>query len=282
MIGMHMIILVTFFAIAANWYAYKKGFFTASFQEPSSIKLKFFNVFGVFAIYFGCTFILSSLIATFYRSAFIEKPILMMNWVQILTMSISIVFLFIFARTTIDKSSLFKIWKDLSYRYKKPILHDIGLGFLTWILAFPIVVVLGELSDLFIYYVFGVENYEQVAVVYLKMTSQYPSLLFIALFIILVAAPCIEEFLFRGIFQNWLRQYLGPKAAILLSSLGFAFFHMAPSQGWGNISLVISLFVFACFLGFVYEKQRSLFASIGLHIAFNAVSTFRILLMAES
>lgn len=277
-----MLLLIAVFAIAANWYAYKRGYFkTPSFHEPFPIRLRFFNVFGVFAIYFGCTFILSSAVAAFYRPAFIENPILMMNWTQILTMSISIVFLLIFARTTIDKHSLFKIWKDTGYSHKKSVFYDIVIGLITWLVAFPIVMVVGELSDLFIYNVLGVENYEQVAVVYLKMTSKYPSLLFIALFVILVAAPCIEEFLFRGVFQNWLRIHLGPKAAILLSSLGFAFFHMAPSQGWGNISLVLSLFVFACFLGFVYEKQRSLFASISLHIAFNAVSTLRILLMAE-
>jgi membrane protease YdiL (CAAX protease family) len=72
-----------------------------------------------------------------------------------------------------------------------------------------------------------------------------------------------------------------PRNAILLSALCFALFHFAPSQGIGNISLVGSLFLFALFLGFIYERQASLFASVGLHMTFNTVSTFRILFYPE-
>jgi hypothetical protein len=278
-----LILLVALFGGVVNWYASKHDYFKApSMKEISSIKLRFLTLLGSFAIYFGCTFLFSSLISTLFREEIARNPIVVSNWMQILIMSVSLLFLFIFARASIDKESLFKIWKDKDNPYRKPIYYDIGIGLLSWILAFPIVMVVGELSDLFIYEVLGASNYEQVAVVYLKMTRHYPSLLFLALTVILLMAPCIEEFLFRGVLQNFLKQYLGPKAAILLSSLGFAFFHMAPSQGLGNISLILSLFVFACFLGFVYEKQRSLFASISLHIAFNAVSTLRILLVPDS
>ena len=73
-----------------------------------------------------------------------------------------------------------------------------------------------------------------------------------------------------------------PKKAIVFSALCFALFHYAPSQGMGNISLLATLFLFALFLGFIYERQASLFASIGLHMTFNAVSTFRILFFPES
>src|SRR3989304_2390656 len=69
---------------------------------------------------------------------------------------------------------------------------------------------------------------------------------------------------------------------IFLAGLCFALFHLAPSQGLGNISLIVSLFAFSCYLGFIYEKRGSLFASIGLHMTFNAVSTFRILFFPES
>ncbi|MES2344787.1 MAG: CPBP family intramembrane glutamic endopeptidase [Chlamydiota bacterium] len=276
------IFFVALFGVAVNWYASRCGYFKApSMKEESSIRLKFLTVLGAFAIYFGCTFLITSLMGALLKPAIAQNPIVMMNWIQIFTMTLSLLFLFIFARASIEKTSLLNIWKDKSSLYTKPVYYDMGIGILTWILAFPVVMVVGELSDLFIYEVLGAENYEQVAVLYLKMTSKYPSLLFIALAVILIVAPCIEEFLFRGLLQNFVKQYLGPKAAILLSSLGFAFFHMAPSQSLGNVSLVLSLFVFACFLGFVYEKQRSLFASISLHVVFNAVSTLRILLAAE-
>src|SRR4029077_13952502 len=97
---------------------------------------------------------------------------------------------------------------------------------------------IGQIFDLIIYLPFGVVNYEQVAVRYLKTTLASPSMLVIALILILLAAPVVEEFLFRGCLQTWFKQYLGPKAAILLAALCFAFFHLAPSQGIGNLSLI--------------------------------------------
>ena len=106
-------------------------------------------------------------------------------------------------------------------------------------------------------------------------------MLAVALFTILIAAPIIEEFLFRGCLMTYLKRYMPPKGAITLSALCFSLFHFAPSQGFGNISLVASLFVLALFLGFIYERQASLFASIGLHMTFNAVSTFRILFFPD-
>ena len=78
----------------------------------------------------------------------------------------------------------------------------------------------------------------------------------IALFTIIIAAPVTEEFIFRGMLQNWLKTKLGTKSAIITASACFALFHLSSSQGLGNISLALSLFSFACFLGFIYEKQK--------------------------
>ena len=97
---------------------------------------------------------------------------------------------------------------------------------------------------------------------------------------IVIAAPCIEEFLFRGCLQSFLKQYMSTKGAILFSSLCFSLFHFSLSQGLGNISLCASLFVFALFLGFIYETG-SLFASVGLHMTFNIVSAGRVLFFPE-
>jgi membrane protease YdiL (CAAX protease family) len=128
----------------------------------------------------------------------------------------------------------------------------------------------------------GLENYEQVAVRYLKLALSSPSMLMIALFMVLFAAPAIEEFLFRGLLQTCLKRFMPIKWAIALSSLCFAFFHFSPSQGIGNISLIASLFTFALYLGFIYERQASLIASFTLHMTFNTVSTLRILFFSDS
>ena len=148
---------------------------------------------------------------------------------------------------------------------------------MTWVLAVPITVIVEQLADIVVYALFGLENYEQEAVRYLKAALNSPSRLTAALLLILGAAPLIEEFLFRGLLQTWVKKYLGVKAAILIASLAFALFHISPAHGVGNISLVPSLFTFSCFLGFIYERQQSLYASITLHMVFNCVTTLRIL-----
>ena len=133
-----------------------------------------------------------------------------------------------------------------------------------------------------IYAVFGTEVYEQTAVAYLKLALESPILLTSTLLTILLSAPILEELLFRGLLQTYFKQYLGKKTAILAASFFFAFFHLNAAQGIGNIPLFLSLFFFGGFLGFIYEKQGSLIASISLHITFNTISTLRIILFPNS
>ena len=96
------------------------------------------------------------------------------------------------------------------------------------------------------------------------------------LFTIILLAPLIEEILFRGFLQTFIRQHLGSRQAIGITSLLFALFHYAPEQGLGNIPIVGSLLVLALFLGFVYEKRGSLLAPITLHACFNSISVLNL------
>ena len=128
-----------------------------------------------------------------------------------------------------------------------------------------------------LFVIFRFEGYEQVAVKYLKTTFENPAMTVLALISIVIIAPIVEEFLFRGALQTYLKRRLPPKTAIIVASACFGLFHFSFEQGFGNISLIVSLFVFGTFLGYVYEKQGSLYASIGLHLAFNFISSVRIL-----
>ena len=87
----------------------------------------------------------------------------------------------------------------------------------------------------------------------------------------------LEEFLFRGVLQNFLKKYFKRDVSIIITSLVFAFFHYSPSQKLSNISIIGSLFVLACFLSFLYERQKSLFAPIFLHATFNAISIINLI-----
>ena len=134
-----------------------------------------------------------------------------------------------------------------------------------------------------IFYAAGyTEQIDQVAVKNLKSILSYPLLLTSTIGVIVIMVPLAEEMLFRGFFQNWIIQRIGRFKGILVTSLLFAGFHFSISQGWANVELLLSLFVLSCYLGFIYERQRSLWAAAGLHMAFNAFSVGIILLQDQT
>lgn len=80
---------------------------------------------------------------------------------------------------------------------------------------------------------------------------------------IAIAAPLIEELLFRGFLQNAIAKYVPIWAAILLSSLLFASVHLQPYAIPGLMSLSIAF-------GYLYHRTGSLRMNILLHMANNA------------
>jgi membrane protease YdiL (CAAX protease family) len=283
---MAFILLVGLFAFFVLWIAKSKGFFVFPFEKRITPSIRFKSVLIVFGIYLCVTLFLAPLLLNviylLYGRSHSGKPppIGTVGGVQLLILGCILLFFYLYAR--FENPTLFKrIWKNWNAPNAQPITTDIGMGVLTWFIAFPLVAVIGEISDMLLYSFFGLENYEQVAVRYLKTSLSSFETMIIPLFIILLVAPTIEEFLFRGCWQTFLKKYMSIKTAIVLSSLCFALFHFAPSQGLGNVSLVASLFTFALFLGFIYERQSSLFASIALHITFNTFSTLRILFFPD-
>jgi uncharacterized protein len=267
------------------WIAKSCHFFDLPHTEQKKGNpVQFKTVLAVFAIYLGMTMIISPLIASMIRSfassADSSAPFAALSWLQLIILICIFILFYLYSKT--QSKSMFKgIWKDRSLPHSKSIGIDFLLGVMTWFISFPLVIALGQFTDMVLYFFFKFENYEQVAVRYLKTTLGSLEMLTVALFTILIAAPIIEEFLFRGCLQTFFKRYMPSRNAIALSALCFSLFHFAPSQGIGNISLVASLFLFALFLGFIYERQASLFASIGLHMTFNTVSTLRILFFPD-
>ncbi len=279
--SIQIIFLFGIIGFLANWVAQARGFFTLHPSPP--LQVGFLQLFGSFAIYLGLMLFIAPNLAYILISLSSPAPPSLgtLNIVQSIVLLATVFLLYVFNKSR--GGALFgKIIKDSSAPGAAPAVWDAALGILTWILSFPIVAVVGQICDLFLYIVYEFENYEQVAVRYLKSNLDSPLQMAAALFMIVVMAPCIEEFLFRGLLQNWLKKHLGFKAGLLIASLLFASFHYSGSQGLGNLSLVASLFVFALFLGFLYERQKSLVASIALHMTFNFASSFRILFVPES
>ena len=99
----------------------------------------------------------------------------------------------------------------------------------------------------------------------LKVVSEYPDfwMKFLTVATAVVVAPCMEEMLWRGLFQTTIRTYVGrPWLAISVTALLFAMIH-AQSTHWP------ALFVLAMGLGYAYERSGSLFQSIFMHALFN-------------
>lgn len=83
------------------------------------------------------------------------------------------------------------------------------------------------------------------------------------LFSIVIAAPLLEEILFRGIILDGFLKRYSPGKAILWSSFLFGLIHLNPWQ-------FIAAFVIGLATGWIYWKSRSLLPCIIIHFITNA------------
>lgn len=273
------ILLFGTLGLFTTFIAKSRGFFHCRLQPIIPFSLA--QLLGVFAIYLCMTFLGLPIFITLFKYSYLfiypeaPLPVFMLSWLQLLIIAINF-FLIRSVLCSQHKTIWKQIWKKQSST--QSLMQDIGIGMLTWVISFPIVIAVGQLFDFILYLFFHLETYEQVAVRFFKKSIDSSSQLVPALIMIVCAAPIIEELLFRGCLQSYLKRYMKKNLAIVFSSLCFSAFHFSFSQGIGNISLLFSLFIFALFLGFIYERQGSLFASISLHMTLNVVSVVRILL----
>lgn len=150
----------------------------------------------------------------------------------------------------------------------------IGKGVLYCFLCYPVVMALVQGIHLGLEW-FGQKPYqEQVALAQLKAIAHYPWLFWSYALAVVTLVPFVEEFLFRGLFQNYVERYLGTKFSIVLTSILFALFHFSQEQGSTNIELMLGLFLYSCFIGIFYCKERSLWTPLAMHATFNAITLF--------
>lgn len=153
----------------------------------------------------------------------------------------------------------------------------IGTGIIAWFVSYPLVLAFSQGLSLVLWHIFHHPFIEQVAVQHVRHILANPLLFGLTALAIVTLVPVTEEFLFRGLLQTWLKhKFHHTWAAIALSSLVFALFHYSTQQGVTNIELLSSLFLLSCMLGYIYERQRSLWASVGLHGFFNLMSLLMI------
>jgi hypothetical protein len=273
--SIYIILVFGLIGLITNTIAWKKGFYSWSYYPAPPIAFR--HVGFLFAIYIGVTYVLSTYFGALLQKYSQTAPTTgMIVFLQFVLIAFMLIGFYVYCHTQ-AKGVFIRIWKNPAVQPSTSPLYDFLFGAAAWLVAFPVVQVVGQLFDMILFVIFRFEGYEQVAVKYLKTTLESPAMAVLALISIVIIAPVVEEFLFRGALQTYLKRRLPPKTAIMVASACFGLFHFSPEQGFGNISLILSLFVFGSFLGYVYEKQGSLYASIGLHLAFNFISSVRIL-----
>lgn len=253
---------------------WRKGFFV--FVHSSwAVPVRFLHVVAVFAIYFLTTFASSAVFLSLSKKQIlVTDAIGLSTWFNFITSVLiaSGLAIFLLANKKIRQG----IWRRAS-EPSRGMSDDIWFALFAWSIAFPLVLFFSQALELLIYSIFNIKSLpDQVAVKFLKMTFENPVYLLLSVTSIVVLAPIVEETLFRGFLQTFIRQHLGSRQAVLITSALFSFFHYSSEQGLGNIPIIGSLFILALFLGYLYERQGSLIAPMALHASFNAISVMNI------
>jgi len=152
---------------------------------------------------------------------------------------------------------------------------DFCVGMLTWLVMYPVIAFALVVLAITVVYGFQGVLVDQDVLKFMKMTQAYRSLFELMFFVVAVVVPFLEELLFRGFLQGWLKQKFSLFSAIVLTSIVFACCHFSSEQADSNYVLIPALFIFSCFAGFIKERQQSIWASVGLHATFNFMSSLQ-------
>lgn len=261
-------------ATIVTYVAWKKKFYNFPLSGSFLLRISFLYPLFAFALYFLGMVIIGPIIFLSLKNLGIVQGL---AWTQVVALPLlSLIFigyLFLLKKETRDyiftghvqSASLFSnFWKNL------------GLGALTWPVCYPIVLFINLLIQKLSWFVWHVKGVNQDAVEMLKKTREAPDLFIVLSLVIVFIVPFLEELIFRGFLQTFLRPYLGRWYSIVLTALIFSFFHFGSKLGWGNVELITTLFALSLYLSFLYERQKNLWASYGLHATFNAMSVLNL------
>lgn len=279
-----IIIVFGLFGLVANWVVYTRGFFKLPDLQNDYRKWSLAQCGICLGIYLANGMVIAPLLFNFVLQTSESMEWVLFNdqrarliLLQTLDVIANVCLLSLYLVFQ-KRGSVLALWKDPQMRASSSYFYDILIGFFTWFISFPLIVCVNALCELMNRLLFEWEEVDQVAVKFLKLSASSATTVIISIAMIILAAPLIEEFLFRGCIQNWIRKYLGARLAIVLTSIIFSMMHYAPSQAKSNFPLIVSLFLFSLYLGFLYEKTKSLVAPIVLHMTFNTISVIRILI----
>ena len=141
--------------------------------------------------------------------------------------------------------------------------NDVKFGLKHYFIVLPFIVLAGFAVD-FISRIFGI-SLEQQEILKRVLEEESLGVLTFMFFFGILAAPVIEELLFRGFIQPAVRNSFGKLKAIFISGLLFAIVHL-------NAYVFLQIFILGLLLAYLYEKTGSLIAPITIHIFHNTAT----------
>ena len=262
--------------------AKRGGFFRI--PPPTSIPpITWVHILGAFLVYLSVAILLAPLLialaAYMVSGSFIaldKLPSLWKGWGQLGGLCLLFLMLLLYCFMISPKARRFIFWGDGEVS-KARFVKSVGIGLVGWIISYPFVLVSSIITNAIATWAWGESPFEQVAVKQLKLTMGNTPLFFSMIMVVVILVPFMEELLFRGLLQNFLKRYMRRSWSIAFTAIIFSAVHFAPSQGTGNFQLVLSLIALSGFLGFIYERERTLWAPITLHMTFNAINILAII-----
>ena len=235
----------------------------------------FRDVFGAFTFYFFAQLLLIPVAAQVAHRVYAGQWTGAVEWVGssavrpwINLMMVAILFMTITVYTfRIEKGSLKQIWGKFLTPASLPLK---ALGY--WCLAYPCLLIISNMSHSLLSRWITFPVVDQIAVQQVRLSQSDPVLYMLTALSIVTLVPFVEEVLFRGFLQQYLKNHLSVFASVVVTAVVFAFFHFSMEQGWTNVELIAALFTFSLFLGYIREKSQSLNGSILLHGIFNGMS----------
>lgn len=140
---------------------------------------------------------------------------------------------------------------------------DIIIGLKHYLIVLPVIIIAGIVVD-FVLRMFGIAPEQQDIINRILNEDSFGVLAFMFFFGML-AAPVVEELLFRGFLQSAVRTTFGKLKAILISGFLFALIHL-------NAHVFLQIFILGLLLAYLFEKTGSLIAPITVHVCHNTAT----------
>ena len=140
---------------------------------------------------------------------------------------------------------------------------DVKTGLKHYLIVLPVIIASGFVVD-FALRAFGIEP-EQQDIINNILSEDSLGVLAFMIFFGMLAAPIVEELIFRGFLQSAVRITCGKLQTVLTSGFVFALIH------W-NAHVFLQIFILGLLLAYLFEITGSLVAPITVHICHNTTT----------